>query len=96
MNMYVSNLGFHVTDEDLKGLFLEFGEVTSAKVITDKVTGKSRGFGFVEMSVDSAAEEAMAKLDGHEIEGRNISVSKAKPKTDNNNRSFSSNRNSRF
>jgi len=57
--MYVSNLGFHVTDEDLKGLFLEFGEVTSAKVITDKVTGKSRGFGFVEMSVDSAAEEVV-------------------------------------
>ncbi|MEP7256881.1 MAG: RNA-binding protein [Flavitalea sp.] len=92
MNMYVSNLGFHVTDEDLKSLFTEFGEVTSAKVITDKISGKSRGFGFVEMTKDSEAEAAMEKLSGREIEGRDISVSKAKPKTDSPGRSFGNSR----
>jgi RNA recognition motif-containing protein len=97
MNMYVSNLGFHVTDEDLKALFAGFGEVTSAKVITDRTTGKSRGFGFVEMPQDSSAEEAMQKLEGSEIEGRQISVSRAKPKTDSrSNSSFSNNRGSGF
>jgi RNA recognition motif-containing protein len=83
MNMYVSNLGFHFTDDDLKALFAGFGEVTSAKVIMDRETGKSRGFGFVEMPEDSAAEKAMQQLEGSQIEGRAISVSKAKPKTDN-------------
>jgi RNA recognition motif-containing protein len=97
MNMYVSNLGFHISDEDLRELFSGFGEVTSAKVITDKITGKSRGFGFVEMPQDAAAEEAMQKLEGKEIEGRNISVSKAKPKTDNRSGgSFSRDRGSRW
>lgn len=79
--MYVSNLGFQVTDQDLKTLFAPFGEITSVNVITDKVTGKSRGFAFVEMS-DSAAEKAMAELEGTQIEGRTISVSKARPKSD--------------
>jgi RNA recognition motif-containing protein len=96
MNMYVSNLGFHFTDEDLKALFAGFGEVTSAKVIMDRETGKSRGFGFVEMPEDSAAEKAMQQLEGSEIEGRAISVSKAKPKTDNRNGSFSRDRGSRW
>ena len=96
MNMYVSNLGFHVTDENLKALFTSFGEVTSAKVITDRTTGKSRGFGFVEMPEDAAAEEAMKKLEGSELEGRSISVSKAKPKTDDRSNSFSGNRSSRW
>lgn len=82
MNMYVSNLGFQVTDQDLKTLFEKFGEVTSAKVVMDRVTGKSRGFGFVEMP-DAAAEAAMAKLEGSDLDGRTLSVSKARPKTDN-------------
>lgn len=90
--MYVSNLGFHVTDEDLKALFSKYGEVTSAKVITDRETGKSRGFGFVEMA-DAVAEKAMQDLEGTQLEGRAISVSKAKPKSDNRS-SFS--RNSRW
>jgi RNA recognition motif-containing protein len=82
MNMYVSNLGFQVNDEELKTLFNKFGEVTSAKVVMDRETGRSRGFGFVEMA-DTAAEEAMKSLDGTQVDGRAISVSKARPKTDN-------------
>ncbi len=92
MNMYVSNLGFHVTDEDLRKLFADFGVVDSAKVIMDRMTNQSRGFGFVEMQNDTEAEAAMQKLAGKEVEGRSISVSKAKPKTDN----FSNSRNSRW
>jgi RNA recognition motif-containing protein len=82
MNMYVSNLGFQVTDEDLRTLFGSFGEVTSAKVVMDRDTGRSRGFGFVEMP-DAAAAAAMQKLEGSQLEGRTISVSKAKPRTEN-------------
>ena len=60
MNLYVSNLGFQVTDDELKTLFAKYGDVTSAKVITDRETGRSRVFGFVEMA-DKAAQEAMAR-----------------------------------
>lgn len=80
MNIYVSNLSFNVQDEDLKEFFMEYGEVTSAKVITDKFTGKSRGFGFVEMSDDEAAKKAIAELDQATVEGRSIRVMEAKPK----------------
>jgi len=80
MNIYVSNLSFNVQDEDLKEFFSEYGEVTSAKVITDKFTGASRGFGFVEMSDDSAAQKAIQELDGATVEGRAIKVSEAKPR----------------
>lgn len=80
MNIYVSNLSFNVQDEDLKGFFEEYGEVTSAKVITDKFTGRSRGFGFVEMSDDAAAQKAIQELDGATVEGRAIKVSEAKPR----------------
>ena len=79
MNIYVSNLSFNVQDEDLKGFFEEYGEVSSAKVITDKFTGRSRGFGFVEMSDDAAAQKAIQELDGATVEGRAIKVSEAKP-----------------
>jgi RNA recognition motif-containing protein len=82
MNMYVSNLGFHINDESLKALFAGYGEVTSAKVINDRETGKSRGFGFVEMPNDAEAEAAMQKINGKEVEGRAVSVSRAKPKSD--------------
>jgi RNA recognition motif-containing protein len=80
MNMYVSNLSFHTTDADLRNLFQEFGEVSSAKVIMDKVSGRSRGFGFVEMNDDAAAKQAMQELEGKEIEGRSLSVSVARQK----------------
>jgi len=81
MNMYVSNLSFHTTDDNLRELFEKFGAVSSAKVITDRESGRSRGFGFVEMSSDAEAKEAMAALNNKEIEGRTMSVSVAREKT---------------
>ena len=80
MKLYVSNLGFHVGDGDLKALFLPFGEVLSAKVITDRETGRSRGFGFVEMGSEENGKTAISSLQNKEVEGRSISVSVAKPK----------------
>lgn len=80
MNMYVSNLGFHVQDEDLKQLFSSFGDVTSAKVIKDRETGRSRGFGFVEMESSEEGNKAMTALNNKEVEGRNISISIAREK----------------
>ena len=80
MNIYVSNLSFNVQDEDLKEFFTPYGEVTSAKIINDRETGRSRGFGFVEMSDDIAAKKAIAELDGGDVEGRTINVTEAKPK----------------
>ena len=81
MNMYVSNLSFHTTDEDLKALFSQFGEVSSAKVIMDRETNRSRGFGFVEMPSDSEAKAAMSALNNKDIEGRALSVSVAREKS---------------
>ena len=81
MNLYVSNLSFHTTDDSLKQLFEKFGAVSSAKVITDRETGRSRGFGFVEMSDDAEAKTAMESLDKKEIEGRALSVTVAKERT---------------
>jgi RNA recognition motif-containing protein len=86
MNMYVSNLSFHTSDEDLKKLFEEFGAVSSAKVITDRETGRSRGFGFVEMSSNDDAQKAIKGLNGKDLEGRSMSVSEAReraPRQDN-------------
>ena len=82
MNIYVSNLSFNVQDEDLREFFAEYGEVSSAKVIMDKLTGKSRGFGFVEMPDDAAAQKAITELDNGVVEGRTIRVTEAKPKED--------------
>jgi RNA recognition motif-containing protein len=80
MNIYVSNLSFNVRDEDLQEYFAEYGEVTSAKVIKDKFTNKSRGFGFVEMPDDAAAQKAIQELDGASVDGRSIGVTVAKPR----------------
>jgi RNA recognition motif-containing protein len=80
MNIYVSNLSFNVQDEDLKAFFAEYGSVSSAKVITDKFTNRSKGFGFVEMPDDVAAEKAIKELDGGMVEGRAIKVMVAKPR----------------
>ncbi len=80
MNIYVSNLSFNVQDDDLRGFFEEYGEVSSARVVMDKMTQRSRGFGFVEMSDDTAANKAIAELDGASVEGRNIRVTVAKPR----------------
>ena len=82
MNIYVSNLSFNVQDDDLRDFFTPYGEVTSAKIITDRETGRSRGFGFVEMTDDVAAKKAIAELNGATVENRQISVSEAKPRED--------------
>jgi RNA recognition motif-containing protein len=98
MNIYVSNLSFNIQDEDLREFFTPFGEVTSAKIINDKETGRSRGFGFVEMSDNAASKKAISELDGAEVEGRNIKVMEAKPREDrparnfNNSNSYNKNR----
>ena len=81
MNMYVSNLSFHTDEQALRDLFTPFGNVTSAKVINDRETGRSRGFGFVEMEVVAEGQAAMKALNNKEIEGRALAVSIAKEKT---------------
>jgi len=81
MNMYVSNLSFHTAEDDLRKLFEKFGTVSSAKIITDRETGRSRGFGFVEMESEAEAKEAINGLNKQEIEGRAMSVSVAREKT---------------
>lgn len=82
MNIYVSNLGFNVRDEDLNKLFASFGIVSSAKVIMDKFTNQSKGFGFVEMSDNTAAEKAIRELNGAMSDGRALKVNEARPKED--------------
>ena len=92
MNIYVSNLGFNVQDGDLKGLFTGYGTVSSAKVIMDRVTNQSRGFGFVEMPDDTAAQKAVGELNGVMVDGRSIKVSEARPKENRGNRDGGSGR----
>jgi RNA-binding proteins (RRM domain) len=95
MNIYVANLSFNVQDEDLVDFFSPYGEVASAKVIMDRETGRSRGFGFVEMPDDEAARKAIQELDRATVEGNTIKVSEARPKTERpggNNGAFRNNR----
>ena len=80
MNIYVSNLSFNTADNDLKKLFEQYGKVDSAKVITDRETGRSRGFGFVEMGSDAEANDAIKNLNNKELEGRALSVTVAREK----------------
>ena len=82
MNIYIANLSYGVQDADLKELFQEYGEVSSAKVITDRMTGKSRGFGFVEMLYDADGLKAIKELNEVEYDGKIIAVNVAKPKTE--------------
>ena len=82
MNIYVSNISFKATDSDLKELFQQHGEVTSAKIITDKETQRSRGFGFVEMPDNTAARKAMTTVNGSNFQGKNLTVNEARPKAD--------------
>lgn len=96
MNIYVSNLSFAVQDEDLRSYFAEYGEVTSAKVIMDKFTNRSKGFGFVEMSDEAAAQKAIAELDGATVDGRSIKVNVARPKEERPARKPSFSNNSRW
>ena len=82
MNIYISNLSFKVEDGDLRQLFEEYGEVSSAKVITDRYTGRSRGFGFVEMPDNEAAQKAVTELNQAEYDGKVITVNEARPRED--------------
>ncbi len=77
--LYVGNLPYAINDEALKELFVSFGEVTDAKVITDKFSGRSKGFGFVTMIDEAAAEKAVKEMDGKEVEGRALKVNVARP-----------------
>lgn len=81
-NIYVGNLAWAVTDDDLRELFSQFGAVKSAQVIQDKETGRSRGFGFVEMPDDTEAAKAIAELNGRDSGGRPLTVNEARPKVD--------------
>jgi len=81
INLFVANLPWSVNDDALKSTFAEYGEVDSAKVITDRQTGKSRGFGFVEMKNESEAKEAINALHDSVMNGRNIIVKEARPKS---------------
>lgn len=80
-NLYVGNFTFNTTESDLTSLFSEFGEVVKAQVITDRDTGRSRGFGFVEMGSSEAASKAVSSLDGKNIDGRSLTVNVAKPRS---------------
>ena len=82
MNIYVANVPYSVRDQDLRDLFEPFGEVTSAKIIMDKVTNRSRGFGFVEMSDDTAGRAAIEANNGKNFQGRDLVVNEARPRTE--------------
>ena len=80
MNVYVGNLSYDLSEEDLKNAFGEYGEVTSAKIISDRYSGRSKGFGFIEMSSDDEAKAAIEGLSGKELAGRAIVVNEARPR----------------
>ena len=80
MNIYVGNLPFDAQESDLRRLFSDYGTIDSASVITDRDTGRSRGFGFVELADGDQARRAIEKLDGHDLNGRRITVNEAKPR----------------
>jgi len=82
MNIYVGNLSWTMTDEDLSSLFTQFGTVTSAKILKDKMNGRSKGFGFVEMDDAEAAKTAIANLNENEIQGRKLIVNESQPRTE--------------
>jgi RNA recognition motif-containing protein len=83
MNIYVANIPFKASDSELKELFEEHGEVSSAKIVIDKLTNRSRGFGFVEMPDTAAAKQAITSLNGFNFQGKELTVNEARPKTDN-------------
>jgi len=82
MNIYVGNLAYSITEDELREAFAEFGEVSSVNIIMDRYSGQSKGFGFVEMPDQSSAEAAIKALDGSAVKGRNLRVNQARPRND--------------
>ncbi len=80
MNIYVGNLPFDATEADLRSMFADFGPITSVAVITDRDTGRSRGFGFVELGDAGLARKAISQLDGNDLNGRQLTVNEARPR----------------
>lgn len=93
MNIFISNLNYNTVESELQALFENYGEVTSAKVITDRETGRSRGFGFVEMANDEEARKAIEELNGSDFKQKTLNVAEARPKEP---RSFNNNRGGGF
>ena len=91
MNIFVGSLPFSIEEADLKGFFEDYGTVDSVKIISDKFTGRSKGFGFVEMPNDAEAQKAIDELNGGTVEGRTIVVNKSEPKPEGERRSFDRN-----
>jgi len=81
-NLYVGNLGYDTTEDTLRTLFAEYGEIESVNLVTDRYSGRSRGFAFVEMSTEEAAQEAKSGMNGKQVDGRELKVDNAKPKRD--------------
>jgi RNA recognition motif-containing protein len=81
MNLYVGNLSYRMTEDQLRETFEEFGQVTSCTIIKDKMTGQSKGFGFLEMPERSEAEAAISSLNGRDLQGRKLNVNEARPRT---------------
>jgi RNA recognition motif-containing protein len=88
MNIFIGNLSYGLSEDELQQVFEEYGEVSSAKIITDKYSGKSKGFGFVEMPDDEAANQAIEALDGSSLGGRNINVNQARERSNDSRRDF--------
>jgi RNA recognition motif-containing protein len=82
MNIYVGNLPYDTSEDDLRQMFGEFGAVSGVNIIKDRVTGNSKGFGFVEMDNDSEGQKAIDELNGADIKGRNLKINLARPRTD--------------
>ena len=83
MNIYVGNLSRDVTETELREAFEAFGEIASVKIITDRLSGASRGFGFVEMPTEEEAKKAMAELNGKDMKGKSVTVNEARPRNEN-------------
>lgn len=82
MNIYVGNLSYNVTEDELRNAFAKFGAVSEVSIVTDKFSGQSKGFGFVEMPDNSAADEAIKALNGSDLKGRSIKVNQARPRAE--------------
>jgi len=96
MRIYVGNLSYEVTEEELRQEFMAFGEVESVSIITDKYSGRPKGFGFVEMQSDSEAQAAIAALNGKSLKDRTLTVNTARPRPDNRGGGFGGGRQRRY